>query len=56
MLGIEQGRKWGLATLNEFREFFKLKTYTTFGGWRLSWRTGGNKEADFSLKFRRGHL
>ncbi|KAE8166073.1 heme peroxidase [Aspergillus tamarii] len=30
MLGIEQGREWGLATLNEFRHFFKLKTYSTF--------------------------
>ena len=33
MLGIQQGRKWGLATLNEFRVFCKLKPYTTFGGW-----------------------
>jgi hypothetical protein len=31
MLGIQQGRKWGLATLNEFRAFFKLKPYSTFG-------------------------
>ncbi|KAF7587423.1 hypothetical protein BBP40_007242 [Aspergillus hancockii] len=30
MLGIEQGRQWQLATLNEFREFFKLKPYSTF--------------------------
>ncbi|KAE8387807.1 heme peroxidase [Aspergillus alliaceus] len=30
VLSIEQGRKWGLATLNEFRRFFKLKTYSTF--------------------------
>ncbi|OOO07799.1 hypothetical protein OAory_01042990 [Aspergillus oryzae] len=30
MLGIQQGREWGLATLNEFRHFFKLKTYSTF--------------------------
>jgi linoleate 10R-lipoxygenase len=29
--GIQQGRQWGLATLNEFRLFFKLKPYTTFG-------------------------
>ncbi|KAF5702892.1 fatty acid oxygenase [Fusarium mundagurra] len=28
--GIQQGRQWGLATLNEFRQFFKLKPYTTF--------------------------
>jgi len=32
MLGIQQGRQWGLATLNEFRLFFKLKPYSTFGG------------------------
>ncbi|EFY88096.1 heme peroxidase family protein [Metarhizium acridum CQMa 102] len=30
--GIQQGRQWGLATLNEFRLFFKLKPYTTFKG------------------------
>lgn len=30
MLGIIQARKWGLATLNEFREFFGLTRHTTF--------------------------
>ncbi|KAF9885228.1 hypothetical protein FE257_000588 [Aspergillus nanangensis] len=30
MLGIQQGRDWGLATLNELRSFFKLKPYSTF--------------------------
>ncbi|KAI1917442.1 hypothetical protein LOZ39_000434 [Ophidiomyces ophidiicola] len=30
ILGIEQGRQWGLATLNEFRSFFKLKPHETF--------------------------
>lgn len=30
MLGIEQGRQWGLASLNEFRQFFKLKPFTSF--------------------------
>ncbi|KAL4894294.1 heme peroxidase [Aspergillus ambiguus] len=30
MLGIQQGRNWGLATLNELRSFFKLKPYSTF--------------------------
>ena len=29
-LGIEQGRKWKVATLNEFRKFFKLQPYATF--------------------------
>lgn len=30
ILGIEQGRRWGLASLNEFREFFNLKPFSTF--------------------------
>ncbi|KAL2793140.1 heme peroxidase [Aspergillus keveii] len=30
MLGIQQGRQWGLATLNELRTFFKLKPHSTF--------------------------
>lgn len=30
MLGIKQGREWGLASLNEFRQFFKLKPFTSF--------------------------
>jgi hypothetical protein len=30
MLGIDQGRQWELATLNEFRVFFKLEPYSTF--------------------------
>ncbi|OJD36254.1 fatty acid oxygenase [Diplodia corticola] len=30
ILGIEQGRRWGLASLNEFRQFFKLKPFATF--------------------------
>ncbi|KAH7112773.1 heme peroxidase family protein [Dactylonectria estremocensis] len=28
--GIQQGREWGLASLNEFREFFKLEPYYSF--------------------------
>ncbi|KAK2469200.1 hypothetical protein H9L39_19181 [Fusarium oxysporum f. sp. albedinis] len=28
--GIQQGREWGLASLNEFREFFKLEPYNSF--------------------------
>ncbi|KAH6976751.1 heme peroxidase family protein [Ilyonectria destructans] len=28
--GIQQGREWGLASLNELREFFKLKPYSSF--------------------------
>ncbi|KAI1880063.1 hypothetical protein JX265_001684 [Neoarthrinium moseri] len=30
VLGIQQGRDWGIATLNEFRQFFKLKPFTSF--------------------------
>ncbi|GFF88042.1 psi-producing oxygenase A [Aspergillus udagawae] len=30
ILGIEQGRQWELATLNEFRVVFKLKPHSTF--------------------------
>lgn len=30
ILGIVQARKWQVASLNEFREFFDLKKYTTF--------------------------
>lgn len=30
VLGIEQARRWNLATLNEFRSHFNLKKYTTF--------------------------
>jgi hypothetical protein len=30
LLGIEQGRQWEAATLNEVRLFFKLKPHATF--------------------------
>jgi hypothetical protein len=30
ILGIETGRKWNMATLNEVRLFFKLKAHATF--------------------------
>ncbi|KAK7739055.1 hypothetical protein SLS53_005953 [Cytospora paraplurivora] len=30
ILGIQQGRDWGLASFNEFRAFFKLKPFTSF--------------------------
>lgn len=30
VLGMQQARKWGLGSLNEFRKFFGLKTYDTF--------------------------
>ncbi|PKK42132.1 hypothetical protein CI102_14625 [Trichoderma harzianum] len=30
MYGIEQGREWGLASLNELRQFFKLEPYSSF--------------------------
>lgn len=30
ILGIQQGRRWQTATLNELRTFFKLKPHATF--------------------------
>ncbi|PYI33000.1 peroxidase [Aspergillus indologenus CBS 114.80] len=30
ILGIEQGRKWNVGSLNEFRKFFNLKPYERF--------------------------
>ncbi|KZF19901.1 heme peroxidase [Xylona heveae TC161] len=30
ILGIQQARQWGVASLNEFRKFFRLKPYETF--------------------------
>lgn len=30
ILGIQQGRDWGMASFNEFRSFFKLKPFTSF--------------------------
>ncbi|EEP75322.1 hypothetical protein UREG_00168 [Uncinocarpus reesii 1704] len=30
ILGMQQARKWGCGSLNEFRKFFGLKEYTTF--------------------------
>ncbi|KAL4896758.1 heme peroxidase [Aspergillus ambiguus] len=30
MMGIEQGRRWNVGSLNELRKFFKLKPYQTF--------------------------
>lgn len=30
ILGMKQARSWGMATLNEFRTFFKLKPHETF--------------------------
>ncbi|KAG6918081.1 hypothetical protein DXG01_016533 [Tephrocybe rancida] len=33
ILGIEQSRKWGTCSLNEFRKFLKLKPYSTFAEW-----------------------
>lgn len=33
MLAIEQGRQWGVCTMNEFRKFLGLKTFGDFGDW-----------------------
>lgn len=33
ILGIEQARKWGCCSLNDFRRFLGLKPYSTFEEW-----------------------
>ncbi|KIY63464.1 heme peroxidase, partial [Cylindrobasidium torrendii FP15055 ss-10] len=33
VMGIEQNRKWGVCTMNEFRKFLGLKTFETFHEW-----------------------
>jgi len=33
IMGIEQARKWGVCTMNEFREFVGLKKYDSFKEW-----------------------
>ncbi|KAG9311348.1 heme peroxidase [Chiua virens] len=33
MLAVEQGRKWGTCTLNEFRSFVGLRPYKSFEEW-----------------------
>ncbi|KAI0290112.1 heme peroxidase [Multifurca ochricompacta] len=33
LLSIEQGRAWGVCTLNEFRKFIGLKPYNSFREW-----------------------
>ncbi|EJD44726.1 putative linoleate diol synthase [Auricularia subglabra TFB-10046 SS5] len=33
VLGILQSRRWGVCTLNEFREYFGLRRYTSFEEW-----------------------
>ncbi|KAI0766618.1 linoleate diol synthase [Trametes elegans] len=33
IMGIEQNRQWGVCSLNDFRKFLGLKTYTSFLEW-----------------------
>ncbi|CAL1714626.1 unnamed protein product [Somion occarium] len=33
IMGIEQNRRWGVCSLNDFRQFLGLKTYSTFLEW-----------------------
>ena len=33
VMGIEQARKWGVCTLNEFRQFMGLKKFESFEEW-----------------------
>ena len=36
VMSIEQGRSWGVCTMNEFRAFLGLKPFTTFEDWNSS--------------------
>ncbi|KAL4969637.1 peroxidase/cytochrome P450 family protein [Aspergillus stella-maris] len=49
VLGIEQGRKWQVGSLNEFRKFFGLKNYETFE------EINSNPEVAESLRSLYGH-
>lgn len=33
IMGMEQGRAWGVCTMNEFREFLGLKRFDSFEEW-----------------------
>ncbi|KAL5504779.1 hypothetical protein ACEPAH_7442 [Sanghuangporus vaninii] len=33
VMGIEQARQWGTATMNEFRKFMGLKSFSSFSEW-----------------------
>jgi hypothetical protein len=33
VMGMEQARKWGVCTMNEFRQFVGLKRYESFKEW-----------------------
>ncbi|KAL4246560.1 hypothetical protein ABKN59_008750 [Abortiporus biennis] len=33
IMAMQQARKWGVCTMNEFRKFLKLKTFDTFEEW-----------------------
>lgn len=33
IMGIMQGRQWGVCSMNEFRQFLGLKKFTTFEEW-----------------------
>ncbi|KAL9713581.1 hypothetical protein Ac2012v2_003192 [Leucoagaricus gongylophorus] len=33
IMGLEQSRRWGICSLNEFRKFLGLKTFSTFLEW-----------------------
>ncbi|CCO35793.1 prostaglandin-endoperoxide synthase 2 [Rhizoctonia solani AG-1 IB] len=33
IMGMEQARKWGMCTMNEFRKYLGLKTFKTFEEW-----------------------
>lgn len=49
IMGIEQARNWQVATLNEFRKFFKLEPYTKFS------EINSNTSVQSSLETLYGH-
>ena len=46
IMGIEQARKWGVCTMNEFREFVGLKKFSDFKEW--------NRTGDIAVRFLAG--
>lgn len=52
IMGMEQGREWGVCTMNEFRDYLGLKRFATFEEWN------SDKEVAVSRQLHRndGHL
>ena len=50
VMGIEQGRQWGVCTMNEFRNFLGLKLFKDFEDWC------SNKEVSEAARQMYGHI